>query len=181
MRRGGRAADDEPALLGALCALISGEADRELVGTARDGFEAIAAALRTYVDESSGQERAIYRLEDRLDSQPDEDTRIILCRTAREALSNVRKHARANEAEVLLEQRDEHGNGGRVLDPVDRGRSARDGARRAEARGGGPAAVHGIAARSPCGTRRAARPLRPRSSVSDEAAPIGDAYRPAGP
>jgi signal transduction histidine kinase len=59
-----------------------------------------------YVDESRDGTVTSYRVVDELESQPDEEARIILYRVAQEALTNVRKHARAGEAEVLLSRRD---------------------------------------------------------------------------
>jgi PAS domain S-box-containing protein len=68
--------------------------------------EGIAAALRMYVDESRDQSATTVRLEDTLRTQPGEEARIILYRIAQEALTNVRKHAHATEAEVLITDHD---------------------------------------------------------------------------
>jgi PAS domain S-box-containing protein len=68
--------------------------------------EGLAAALMMYVRESGEHDPTSYRLDDELRSQPDEEARVILYRVAQEALTNVRKHAQANEAEVLLGHRD---------------------------------------------------------------------------
>ena len=68
--------------------------------------EGLAAALRMYIDESRDQTHATFRLADALRSQPDDEARIILYRIAQEALTNVRKHADATEAEVLIAERD---------------------------------------------------------------------------
>ena len=55
-----------------------------------------------YLNESRDQSPTTFRLEDKLRSQPDDEARIILYRIAQEALTNVRKHAHASEAEVLV-------------------------------------------------------------------------------
>ena len=68
--------------------------------------EGLAAALRLYIDESRDQSPTTFRLEDTLRSQPDEEARIILYRVAQEALTNVRKHAQAGEAEIVITERD---------------------------------------------------------------------------
>ena len=68
--------------------------------------EGLAAALRMYLNESRDQSPTTFRLEDKLRSQPDDEARIILYRIAQEALTNVRKHAHASEAEVLIREHD---------------------------------------------------------------------------
>ncbi|MGZ4400454.1 MAG: PAS domain-containing sensor histidine kinase, partial [Gaiellaceae bacterium] len=68
----------------------------------RDG---LAAALRLYLREAEQQTPTRYRLEDRLVAQPPEATRLILYRIAQEALTNVRKHAEARTATVMLAER----------------------------------------------------------------------------
>jgi len=68
--------------------------------------EGLGAALDMYIEESRNQTPTIYRLDDNLRRQPNEEVRTILYRVAQEALTNVRKHARAKEAAVLLAQRD---------------------------------------------------------------------------
>jgi len=68
--------------------------------------EGLAAALRMYVNESPDRSPTAVRLEDTLRSQPDEEARIILYRIAQEALTNVRKHAQAKGADVLIAERD---------------------------------------------------------------------------
>jgi PAS domain S-box-containing protein len=80
----------------------------------RDG---LAAALRLYVDETADGTNTTYRLDDALRSQPGEEARTILYRVAQEALTNVRKHAHAEEAEVLLA----HRNGGFLVRVSDDG------------------------------------------------------------
>src|SRR5262245_53267310 len=68
--------------------------------------EGLGVALDMYIEESRDQTPTVYLLEDNLRLQPNEEIRIILYRVAQEALTNVRKHARAKEAAVLLAQRD---------------------------------------------------------------------------
>ena len=68
--------------------------------------EGLAAALRIYIEESQDQTPTVYRVEDQLRAQPGHEARIILYRVAQEALTNVRKHAHAAEAVVLLAHRD---------------------------------------------------------------------------
>jgi signal transduction histidine kinase len=68
--------------------------------------EGLAAALRMYVNESRDRSPTNFRVEDKLRSHPDEEARVILYRIAQEALTNITKHAHANEAEVLLAERD---------------------------------------------------------------------------
>ena len=68
--------------------------------------EGLAAALRMYLNESRDQSPTTFRLEDKLRSQPDDEARSILYRIAQEALTNVRKHAHASEAEVLVREDD---------------------------------------------------------------------------
>jgi PAS domain S-box-containing protein len=68
--------------------------------------EGLAAALRKYIEESRDQTPTTYRFDDQLRTQPGEEARIILYRVVQEALTNVRKHAQATEAAVLLAHRD---------------------------------------------------------------------------
>jgi signal transduction histidine kinase len=68
--------------------------------------EGLTAALKMYMDQSKDGAATSYRLDDRLRSQPNGDARTILYRVAQEALTNVRKHAQASEAEVVLSHRD---------------------------------------------------------------------------
>ena len=68
--------------------------------------EGLAAALRIYVEDAASNSRTTFRLEDKLRSEPGEDARIILFRVAQEALTNVRKHANAKEAELEIAERD---------------------------------------------------------------------------
>ena len=68
--------------------------------------EGLGAALRMYVDETQADTDTVYTLDDRLRSQPGVEARLILYRVAQEALTNVRKHARAKRAEVVVAERD---------------------------------------------------------------------------
>jgi PAS domain S-box-containing protein len=69
--------------------------------------EGLAAALRQYLD-SIDLEGITISLECRLRTEPPPETRALLYRLAQEALTNARKHARAQKIEVRLEER---GNG----------------------------------------------------------------------
>ncbi len=66
----------------------------------------LAAALGSYLSETIAPEGVRYALDDRLESEPSPELRTVLYRVAQEALSNVRKHARAAEVEVVLASRD---------------------------------------------------------------------------
>jgi PAS domain S-box-containing protein len=66
----------------------------------RDG---LATALRVYLEQNLEQTGLAYTLEDRLAGEPPAETRVILYRIAQEALANVRKHARATSATIVLE------------------------------------------------------------------------------
>jgi signal transduction histidine kinase len=66
----------------------------------------IASALRLYLDETEKQWGLGYRLESRLREEPPGEVRVILYRIAQEAITNVRKHARAGCVEVTLAERD---------------------------------------------------------------------------
>ena len=68
--------------------------------------EGLAAAMDMYLGELRPETTTSFRLNDELRLQPDEATRIILYRVAQEALTNVRKHARAKDVEVLIGYRD---------------------------------------------------------------------------
>jgi PAS domain S-box-containing protein len=68
--------------------------------------EGLAAALDMYIEQAGEQSATSYRLIDELRSQPGEQARIILYRVAQEALTNVRKHAQATEAEILIAYRE---------------------------------------------------------------------------
>jgi PAS domain S-box-containing protein len=79
--------------------------------------EGLGPALRMYLDVADEQTNTSYHLDDRLISQPSEATRVILYRIAQEVLTNVRKHAGADNATVILAERD----GGYFVRVVDDG------------------------------------------------------------
>jgi signal transduction histidine kinase len=66
--------------------------------------EGIGPALRYFLENSPIESR--WSLEDDLAIQPSSQTRLILYRTAQEALSNARKHAKADNVRVRLQGRD---------------------------------------------------------------------------
>ena len=66
----------------------------------------LSAALATYLDEMDRKATTTYRLEDHLTSQPPLEMRTILYRIAQEALVNTRKHARAQNVVVALDERE---------------------------------------------------------------------------
>jgi PAS domain S-box-containing protein len=68
--------------------------------------EGLAPALRMYIDSAEGESGIPHRLEDRLRSEPDAETRVILYRVVQEALTNARKHAQPSVVIVSLDQRD---------------------------------------------------------------------------
>ena len=68
--------------------------------------EGLSAALEMYLDEAETQSDTRFRLDDKLRSQPSSETRTILYRIAQEALTNVRKHAAAEEVLVSLQEMD---------------------------------------------------------------------------
>src|SRR5262245_39845169 len=79
--------------------------------------EGLSAALGMYLDELRTQTDMTFRLNDELRLQPDEAARIILYRVVQEAVTNVRKHSRAREVEVLIAYQ----NGGFVARVTDDG------------------------------------------------------------
>jgi len=68
--------------------------------------EGLSAALRAYLNEAGVTGGTSYRLDDRLAGQPPEATRVILYRIAQEVLTNIRKHADAENATVTLSASD---------------------------------------------------------------------------
>ncbi len=80
--------------------------------------EGLSAALRTSLDEAERQTSVRHILDDRLISQPSQDTRLIIYRIVQEALANIRKHAHAAIARVLLD----HQAGGYLVRVSDDGR-----------------------------------------------------------
>jgi signal transduction histidine kinase len=68
--------------------------------------EGLSAALRQHLEHLQQKEGVEVHLEDRLSEQPALETRTILYRIAREALTNVRKHAHAHAVHVRLQPSD---------------------------------------------------------------------------
>ncbi len=68
--------------------------------------EGLAAALRLYLDRLGEETGMGWAVDNRLVEEPSPEVRTVLYRIAQEALTNVRKHARASRVEVLVEQRD---------------------------------------------------------------------------
>ena len=77
--------------------------------------EGLSAALEVYLAETQNEGAVDFQLEDNLSAQPPPETRTILYRMIQELLANVRNHAQADNATVVLEERDE-GYGVRVSD-----------------------------------------------------------------
>jgi signal transduction histidine kinase len=77
--------------------------------------EGLAPALRVYLDELSKETGLAYEIVNRLTAEPSEDTRRILYRITQEALTNVRKHARARRVMVAMKE-EERGFRVRVRD-----------------------------------------------------------------
>jgi PAS domain S-box-containing protein len=67
----------------------------------------LAAALELYLSETQNEGPTHHVLEDRLSARPPAEACTILYRIAQEVLANVRKHAEAANAKVVLEDRDE--------------------------------------------------------------------------
>jgi signal transduction histidine kinase len=65
----------------------------------------LAAALELFLTDAFSHDGFDWRVENKLIGEPAPEVRAILYRVALEALTNVRKHARASEVEVLLERR----------------------------------------------------------------------------
>ena len=66
--------------------------------------EGVAEAIVQYLD-TAGDGPA-FDVDDRLQSEPTKELRVILYRITQEALANVRKHAEASKVRVILEERD---------------------------------------------------------------------------
>jgi signal transduction histidine kinase len=68
----------------------------------------VGVALRVCLEQASAETGLAYELDDRTTRQPAQAIRTLLYRVGREALANVRKHARASHVDVHL---DEHRDG----------------------------------------------------------------------
>jgi PAS domain S-box-containing protein len=68
--------------------------------------EGLVPALRMYLEQTRAESPTRFGLNARLRSEPPEQVRVIVYRIAQEALTNIRKHARAAKAEIRLEERD---------------------------------------------------------------------------
>lgn len=80
----------------------------------RDG---LVAGLRSYLEQTCRDAGLDFRMETRLKDEPTPEQGTVLYRITKEALVNVRKHAKANNVEVRLEDRD----GGVLVRVVDDG------------------------------------------------------------
>ena len=65
----------------------------------------LATALELFLADSFSHDGFDWRVDNRLESEPNPEVRAILYRVALEALTNVRKHAQADTVDVLLERR----------------------------------------------------------------------------
>ena len=65
----------------------------------------LGPALELFLSDAVARDGFDWRVENRLEDEPKPEVRAILYRVALEALTNVRKHARASQVEVLLERR----------------------------------------------------------------------------
>jgi PAS domain S-box-containing protein len=65
--------------------------------------EGLGPTMKMHLDSLTDDDGTTYRLEDRLEGDPPPDVRVIAYRMAQEALANTRKHARATEVVVELE------------------------------------------------------------------------------
>jgi len=65
----------------------------------------LAAALELYLSDPFNQDGFVWRMDNRLTAEPSPESRAVLYRVALEALTNVRKHARAGTVDVRLEWR----------------------------------------------------------------------------
>jgi PAS domain S-box-containing protein len=77
----------------------------ELLPPALD-HDGLVPALRLYLAEAAKDGDLHYRLDDRLSTQPSQETRLIIYRIAQEALTNIRKHAHAATAQIQLDEVD---------------------------------------------------------------------------
>jgi signal transduction histidine kinase len=68
--------------------------------------EGLTPALRDYLEKMTEEDGARYTLENKLVAEPATEARVIVYRIAQEALVNVRKHARASNVDVLLDERE---------------------------------------------------------------------------
>jgi signal transduction histidine kinase len=68
--------------------------------------EGLGVALRQYLHRFEGESSLAYELEDGLRTEPPPEARVILFRIAQEALTNVRKHARAQRVRVQLSDKE---------------------------------------------------------------------------
>jgi PAS domain S-box-containing protein len=68
--------------------------------------EGLVPALRRYLERAKGETGFEYRLENHLVEEPPVETRLPLYRIVQEAVTNVRKHARASSVVVSLVERD---------------------------------------------------------------------------
>jgi len=62
----------------------------------------LAAALRAYLEEMRSDSGIVYKLNDRMTAQAPDPVALLIYRNVREALTNVRKHARARTVTVEL-------------------------------------------------------------------------------
>jgi signal transduction histidine kinase len=65
--------------------------------------EGLGAALRLYIDQTTEEDGPTYDLDDRLVVEPSPEIRAVVYRIVQEALTNIRKHARARRVEILVE------------------------------------------------------------------------------
>ena len=65
----------------------------------------LVAALDEYLQQWTDEAGLTFQLHDQLESEPPPDTRAVIFRIAQEALTNVRKHARASQVTVTIEDR----------------------------------------------------------------------------
>lgn len=80
--------------------------------------EGLVPALRSYLGRTGDEAGLAFSLHNNLVTEPPETTRLALYRIVQEAVTNVRKHAKATAVTVSLDQRD----GGTLVRVVDDGR-----------------------------------------------------------